>query len=123
MPKASELINRSNTICHYKRFSGFSEPNCNGCNDGYSKMVELLHLFPESRLTAEHPCSDATTLLSDFFMTRISHNSTQWIAEDSRRLLERYLVLGEICRGLARGRAYGRSLARGLPGGAPVRSY
>ena len=50
MPKASELINRSNTICHYKRFSGFSEPNCNGCNDGYSKMVELLHLFAENRL-------------------------------------------------------------------------
>src|ERR1017187_1346671 len=50
MPKASELINRSNTICHYKRFSGFSEPNCNGCHDGYSKMVELLHLFAENRL-------------------------------------------------------------------------
>src|SRR5271157_1243132 len=50
MPKASELINRSNTICHYKRFSEFSEPNCNGCNDGDSKMVELLHLFAENRL-------------------------------------------------------------------------
>src|ERR1035441_2339145 len=50
MAKASELINRSNTICHYKRFSGFSEPNCNGCNAGDSKMVELLHLFAESGL-------------------------------------------------------------------------
>src|ERR1019366_2215298 len=52
MAKASELINRSNTICHYKCFSGFSEPNCNGCNDGDSKMVELLHLFAENGLTA-----------------------------------------------------------------------
>src|SRR5271157_1705770 len=56
MPKASELINRSNTICHYKRFSEFSEPNCNGCNDGDSKMVELLHLFAENRLTCAPEC-------------------------------------------------------------------
>jgi len=35
-------------------------------------------------------------------MTRIGHNSTEWIAEDSRRLLERYFVLGEICRSLSR---------------------
>src|SRR5271157_288361 len=61
MPKASELINRSNTICHYKRFSEFSEPNCNGCNDGDSKMVELLHLFAENRLT---PRSDKTPEVS-----------------------------------------------------------
>src|ERR1019366_9398322 len=52
MAKESELINRSNTICHYKRFSGFLEPNCNGCNAGDSKMVEILHLFAESGLTA-----------------------------------------------------------------------
>src|SRR6266700_2391434 len=35
-------------------------------------------------------------------MTRIGYNSTQWIAEDGRHLLERYLVLDEICRSLSR---------------------
>jgi predicted DNA-binding antitoxin AbrB/MazE fold protein len=50
MAKASELINRPNTICHYKRFSGFSEANCNACNVGAFKMVELLHLFAENGL-------------------------------------------------------------------------
>jgi hypothetical protein len=35
-------------------------------------------------------------------MTRIGYNSTQWITEDGRRLLERYLVLDEICRRLSR---------------------
>jgi hypothetical protein len=52
MAKASELINRSNTICHYKRFSGFSKANCNACNVGAFKMVELLHLFAENGLRA-----------------------------------------------------------------------
>src|SRR5437899_2337025 len=35
-------------------------------------------------------------------MTRIGYNSTQWIAEDGRHLLERYLGLDEICRRLSR---------------------
>ena len=35
-------------------------------------------------------------------MTRISQDSAQWIAEDGRRLLERYFVVGEICRSLSR---------------------
>jgi hypothetical protein len=35
-------------------------------------------------------------------MTRIGYNSTQWIAEDGRRLLERYLVLDETCRRFSR---------------------
>ena len=51
MEEASESINRSNTICHYTGFSGFSEPNCNGCNVGDPKMVELLHLCAENGLT------------------------------------------------------------------------
>jgi hypothetical protein len=51
MAEASEMFNRSNTICHYKRFSGFSESNCNGCNVEDSKMVELLHLLAENRLS------------------------------------------------------------------------
>jgi hypothetical protein len=50
MAKASEWINRPNTICHYKRFSGFSKANCNACNVGAFKMVELLHLFAENGL-------------------------------------------------------------------------
>ena len=50
MAEASELINGSKTICHYTRFLGFSEPNCNGCNVGNPKMIELLHLFAENRL-------------------------------------------------------------------------
>src|ERR1035441_9161668 len=50
MTEASELINGSNPICHYTRFSGFSKPNCNSCNVGDTKMVELLHLFAENRL-------------------------------------------------------------------------
>ena len=33
-------IKRSNTICHYTHFSGFSESNCNGCHVGCPKMVE-----------------------------------------------------------------------------------
>ena len=52
MTEASELINRSNTICHYTRFSGFSEPNCNGCNVGVPKMGELLHLFAENGISS-----------------------------------------------------------------------
>jgi len=50
MAEASEWINTSDTICHYKRFFGFSQPNYNGCHAGDSKMVELLHLFAENRL-------------------------------------------------------------------------
>jgi len=57
MAEALELINGSKTICHYTRFSGFSEPNCNGCNVGNPKMVELLHLFAENRLAFRAPVS------------------------------------------------------------------
>ena len=39
MAEVSEEINRSNTICHYKRFSGFLRANCNGCRAGVSKMA------------------------------------------------------------------------------------
>ena len=53
MTEASELINRSNTICHYTRFPGFSDPNCNGCNGHDPKMVELLHLFAENGLEGD----------------------------------------------------------------------
>ena len=35
-------------------------------------------------------------------MTRVGYDSTQWIAEDGRGLLERYFVLDEICRSLSR---------------------
>ena len=50
MTEALGLINGSDTICHYTWFSGFLEPNCNGCHVGDSKMVELLHLFAENGL-------------------------------------------------------------------------
>src|ERR1017187_2832644 len=50
MPEATGYINRSNTICHYTRFFRFLESNCNGCNVGDPKMVELLHLFAENGL-------------------------------------------------------------------------
>src|ERR1039457_118422 len=50
MPEATGSINRSNTICHYTRFFRFLESNCNGCNVGDPKMVELLHLFAENGL-------------------------------------------------------------------------
>ena len=50
MAEVSEEINRSNTICHYTGFYGFSKPNCNGCNVGDPKMVELLHLCAENGL-------------------------------------------------------------------------
>src|ERR1035437_3991652 len=45
----------SNTICHYTRFFRFLESNCNGCNVGDPKMVELelLHLFAENGLVAK----------------------------------------------------------------------
>jgi hypothetical protein len=55
MTEASELINGWDTICHYKRFFGFPEPNSNGCNAGVPKMVELLHLFAENRLIVVSP--------------------------------------------------------------------
>src|ERR1035438_6415471 len=51
MAEVSEEINRSNTICHYKRFSGFLRANCNACRVGFPKMVGLLHLFAEYGLT------------------------------------------------------------------------
>src|ERR1035437_3569774 len=51
MPEATGSINRSNTICHYTRFFRFLESNCNGCNVGDPKMVELLHLFAEDGLS------------------------------------------------------------------------
>src|ERR1039457_3055054 len=54
MPEATGSINRSNTICHYTRFFRFLESNCNGCNVGDPKMVELLHLFAENGL-GQHP--------------------------------------------------------------------
>src|ERR1035441_10417851 len=50
MPERTVYINRSNTICHYTRFFRFLESNCNGCNVGDPKMVELLHLFAENGL-------------------------------------------------------------------------
>src|ERR1035437_4087421 len=55
MPEATGSINRSNTICHYTRFFRFLESNCNGCNVGDPKMVELelLHLFAENGLVAK----------------------------------------------------------------------
>jgi hypothetical protein len=59
MAKASEWINRPNTICHYKRFSGFSKANCNACNVGAFKMVELLHLFAENGLPDAHQSHSA----------------------------------------------------------------
>ena len=39
MAEVSEEINRSNMICHYKRFSGFLRANCNGCRAGVFKMA------------------------------------------------------------------------------------
>src|ERR1017187_5739738 len=53
MPEATGKINRSNTICHYTRFFRFLESNCNGCNVGDPKMVELLHLFAENGLDVD----------------------------------------------------------------------
>jgi len=47
MTEVSEEINRSNTICHYKRFSGFLRANCNACRVEFPKMVDLLRLFAE----------------------------------------------------------------------------
>src|ERR1051326_8891827 len=51
MTEEPGLINRSNTICHYTHFPGFSDPNCNRCNSHEPKMVELLHLFAENGLS------------------------------------------------------------------------
>src|SRR5664279_418966 len=50
MTEVPEYINGSDTICHYTRFLGFWEPNCNCCRVGVSKMAELLHLFAENGL-------------------------------------------------------------------------
>src|ERR1017187_567371 len=65
MAEVLELINGSKTICHYTRFSEFSEPNCNGCNVGNRKMVELLHLFAENRLATGKRTSETTHLGTD----------------------------------------------------------
>jgi len=51
MTEVSEEINRSDTICHYKRFYGFLRANCNACRGGFPKMVDLLRLFAEYGLT------------------------------------------------------------------------
>jgi len=47
MAEVSEEINRSDTICHYKRFYGFLRANYNACRVGFLKMVDLLRLFAE----------------------------------------------------------------------------
>ena|ERR1039458_6054327 len=52
MAEVSEEINRSNTICHYKRFPGFLRANCNACRVGFPKLVDLLRLFAEYGLGA-----------------------------------------------------------------------
>ena len=65
MACASEWINGSNTICHYTRFSGFSEPNCNGCNVGYPEMVELLHQFAENGLVADQSSMEWNQIPAD----------------------------------------------------------
>src|ERR1035441_8994100 len=52
MAEVSEEINRSNTICHYKRFPGFLRANCNACRVGFPKLVDLLRLFAEYGLTS-----------------------------------------------------------------------
>jgi len=51
MAEVSEEINRSDTICHYKRFYGFLRANYNACRVGFLKMVDLLRLFAEYGLT------------------------------------------------------------------------
>src|ERR1051326_9200267 len=63
MTEEPGLINRSNTICHYTHFPGFSDPNCNRCNSHEPKMVELLHLFAENGLV-DKPGVDAVLLKS-----------------------------------------------------------
>src|ERR1039457_3361413 len=55
MTEVSDSINSLDTICHYKRFSGFLEPNCNGCRVGFYQMVDLLRLFAENGLRVPFP--------------------------------------------------------------------
>jgi hypothetical protein len=61
MTEVSEEINRSDTICHYKRFYGFLRANCNAYRVGFPKMVDLLRLFAEYGLTALAHWPDAAT--------------------------------------------------------------
>src|SRR5664279_2451567 len=64
MTEVPEYINGSDTICHYTRFLGFWEPNCNCCRVGVSKMAELLHLFAEDGLARAALQHGARTLVS-----------------------------------------------------------
>src|ERR1039458_5757860 len=55
-------MNRSIKICQCTHFFRFLESNCNGCNVGDPKMVELLHLFAENGLAAQRQHGTALDL-------------------------------------------------------------
>lgn len=48
MTEVSEEINKANTICHYRRFSGSWRANSNRGNAEDSKIVDFPRMFAEN---------------------------------------------------------------------------
>src|ERR1035437_9960684 len=86
-------------MCPYTRFFRLLESNCNGCNVGDPKMVELLHLFAENGLSssASAPEPKGTPVAARIGTSRLGLASTR--ASSHRRNRHEPVLCGRHVRG------------------------